>query len=54
MGMLVVCLVLFHPGHQHLKLRRGASPAAQWSSIRLPMQETRVQSLVWEDPTCHN
>ena len=21
--------------------------------IRLPMQETWVQSLIWEDPTCH-
>ena len=24
----------------------------QWLRIRLPMQGTRVQSLVWEDPTC--
>ena len=24
----------------------------QWLRIRLPMQGTRVRSLVWEDPTC--
>ena len=30
----------------------GASLVAQWLRIRLPMQETRVQALVWEDPTC--
>ena len=23
-----------------------------WLRIHLPMQETRVQSLIWEDPTC--
>ena len=26
---------------------------AQWLRICLPMQGTRVQSLVQEDPTCH-
>ena len=25
----------------------------QWVRIRLPMQETWVPSLVWEDSTCH-
>ena len=34
------------------KLRRGASLVAQWLRIRLPMQGTRVQALVREDPTC--
>ena len=24
----------------------------QWMGTGLPMQETRVRSLVWEDPTC--
>ena len=24
----------------------------QWLRIHLPMQGTRVQALVWEDPTC--
>ena len=27
------------------------SLVTQWLRIRLPMQETRVRSLVWEDPT---
>ena len=30
----------------------GTSMVAQWLRIRLPMQGTRVQALVWEDPTC--
>ena len=30
----------------------GTFLVAQWLRIRLPMQGTRVQSLVWEDPTC--
>ena len=30
----------------------GASLVAQWLRVRLPMQETRVRALVWEDPTC--
>ena len=34
-----------------MKIR--ASLVVQWLGIRLPMQGTRVQSLVWEDPTCH-
>ena len=29
----------------------GASLVAQWYRIRLPMQETGVQSLIQEDPT---
>ena len=29
-----------------------ASLVAQWLRIRLPMQWTWVQALVWEDPTC--
>ena len=32
----------------------GASLVAQWLRICLPMQGTRVQALVWEDPTCHD
>ena len=28
----------------------GASQVAQWKRIRLPMPETWVQSLGWEDP----
>ena len=30
----------------------GASQVAQWLRICLLMQGTRVQALVWEDPTC--
>ena len=30
----------------------GASLVVQWLRIRLPMQGTRVQALVREDPTC--
>ena len=30
----------------------GASLVVQWLRICLPMQGTRVQALVWEDPTC--
>ena len=29
-----------------------ASLVVQWLRIRLPMQGTRVQALVWEDTTC--
>ena len=29
------------------------SLVVQWLRIYLPMQETQVQSLIWEDPTCH-
>ena len=29
-----------------------ASLVVQWLRIRLPMQATRVWSLVWEEPTC--
>ena len=35
-----------------LNLEMGTSLVAQWLRIRLPMQGTWVQSLVWEDPTC--
>ena len=30
----------------------GASLVVQWLRICLPMQGTRVQALVWEDPAC--
>ena len=30
----------------------GASLAAQWLRIHLPLQDTQVQALVQEDPTC--
>ena len=34
------------------KLGAGIGLVAQWWRIHLPTQETRVQSLSWEDPTC--
>ena len=37
---------------RHLKELNGASLVVQWLRICLPMQGTRVQTLVWEDPTC--
>ena len=39
-------------GHSLQKQRTGTSLVAQWLGICLPMQGTRVQALVWEDPTC--
>ena len=38
--------------NSELILKIGASLVAQWLRIRLPMQGTRVQALVREDPTC--
>ena len=37
-----------------LLIKQGgrASLVAQWLTICLPMQGTRVRALVWEDPTC--
>ena len=37
----------------HKGVKLGASLMAQRERICLPVQETRVRSLVWEDPTCH-
>ena len=36
-----------------LKIYTSTSLVAQWLRIRLPMQETWVRALVWEDPTCY-
>ena len=33
-----------------LKINWGTSMVAQWFRICLPMQETRVRAVVWEDP----
>ena len=35
-----------------MKCKFGASLVAQRERIRPPMQETRIRSLVWEDPRC--
>ena len=39
--------------YDYVKWKMRAVWMAQWWRIRLPMQETRVSPLVWEDPTCH-
>ena len=35
------------------RISKGTSLVAQWLGVHLPMQGTRVRSLVWEDPKCH-
>ena len=44
--------VSFSFGILSLKSALRTSLVAQWLRIRLPVQGTRVQSLVREDPTC--
>ena len=39
-------------GNRFLKSFLGISLVVQWLRIHLPMQGTRVQSLVWEDSAC--
>ena len=36
-----------------IKEKAGTSLGVRWLRIRLPMQGTRVQAVVREDPTCH-
>ncbi|KAJ8791168.1 hypothetical protein J1605_020731 [Eschrichtius robustus] len=38
---------------REVAINLGASQVVQWLRIHLPMQGTRVQALVREDPTCH-
>ena len=45
---MLIILISFHIK----KIGLRASLVAQWLRICLPMQATRVQALVWEDPTC--
>ena len=35
------------------KMHPRASLVVRWLRIRLPVQGTPIQSMVWEDPTCH-
>ena len=42
--------LIFDKGCKNIQWR--ASLVAQWLRICLPMQDTRVRALVWEDPTC--
>jgi len=39
--------------YSHLRNHPRTSLVAHWIGIHLSVQETQVQSLVWEDPTCH-
>ena len=43
---------IFNNSCSSILKKTGASLVAQWLRICLPMQGTRVQALVWEDPTC--
>ena len=43
---------LHTPPHQNQRVCARASLVAQWLRICLPVQGTRVQALVWDDPTC--
>ena len=48
--LLTPCEALQFLSDAHLL---GASLVAQWLRNLLPVQGTQVQTLVWEDPTCH-
>ena len=48
-GLLPMCLF----SSSYKDTSHGTSLVAQWLRIHLPMQGTRVQALVREDPTCH-
>ena len=44
--------LLFKPQSRSVERKCWASLVVQWLRIHLSVQETQVQSLVWEDPTC--
>lgn len=46
-------MIIINVVEMFLKVNMGASLAAQWLRIGLPIQKTQVQSLVQEDPSCH-
>ena len=46
----IFALILLKEIYQNVN---WASLVVQWLRIRLPMQGTRIQALVQEDPTCH-
>ena len=49
--VLVLAVLLVTLGIIHLEGKTGASLVVQWIRICLPVQETRVQSLIWKDST---
>ena len=50
-NLIIIYLAWVHNSYNN-EFHRGTSLVAQWLRIRLPMQGTRVQPLVREDPTC--
>ena len=50
--ILFLQLANSYPPLEPVERSVGASLVAQWLRICLPIQGTRVQALVWEDPTC--
>ena len=55
MSILPKAIYRFITKLKHIKIKMTysrASLVAQWLRICLPVQETRVWALVWEDPTC--
>ena len=52
----ISCTIAHHAplsvGFSQEEFWSGASLVVQWLRIHLPMQETWIQSLIWEDPTC--
>ena len=52
--MCIKWITIKNPLYKKIKkIKKRASLVAQWLSVCLPMQGTRVRALVWEDPTCH-
>ena len=47
-----VCLCYGSPRTFFRNGKMGTSLVVQWLRIHLPMQGTRVRSLIWEDPIC--
>ena len=52
LGQRLIRVLSLHTEQMAQKYVLGTSQVAQWLRIRLSIQGTRVQSLVWEDPTC--
>ena len=55
LGLLISNSESLKPSYSVIKKtnkKKWTSLVAQWWRIHLPMQETWVWSLIWEDPTC--
>ena len=51
-ALFTIAKIWKQPKHSSREEQIGASLVTQWLRIRLPMQETHVQALAREDPTC--